>query len=165
MDVCGGAGPTSESESESRAISSGFLGGCDCGGRVGPIDRGAGAGAGAGDFAMGLGFCAMVVGGREGPIGGPIDGPNEGPFGTGAQGPKPSSESSSSKGISSSFSRRDTLVGGEAFDVSASSSGVRFRFCRCGGSWGPMEAIMQDSVREDGNKKQFWRVVHVLTVS
>ena len=53
-----------------------------------------------------------------------------------ARGPYSSSESLSSS-ISSWFACRGALFGGEL--ASASSSGVRLRFVRCGGSCGPIE--------------------------
>lgn len=59
-----------------------------------------------------------------------------------ALGPYSSSEDSSSKAISSSFARRVTLLGESG---PASSSGVRLRFWRCGGSWGPIELILSTS--------------------
>jgi hypothetical protein len=131
--VRGGAGPVASSESESSAISS-LLAGLVAGGSEGPI----------GCFllpgAVELWFA--TVGGSEGPIVGfGREGLLTAPLllaGAGPLGPKLSSESSS-RGISSSLPRREVLDRGEP--GSASSSGVRLRFWRCGGSCGPIDAI------------------------
>lgn len=111
FDEGGRAGP-GESESESsRGISSLFVGGRvgPTGGREGPMD----------------GFATVGLSGFDGFSDGGSDGPIDGFVGGGAPGPNPSSESSS-RGISSLLSRRETLGGGDA--RRPLSSGMRLRF-------------------------------------
>jgi hypothetical protein len=131
--VRGGAGPVASSDSESSAISS-LLDGPAAGGREGPIGCFLLAGAVVLWFATVGGSEGPIVGlGREAVFTGPLLLAGVGPLG-----PKLSAESSSRE-ISSSFPRREVLDGGEP--GSASSSGVRLRFWRCGGSCGPIDAI------------------------
>lgn len=72
-----------------------------------------------------------------------------------ALGPNPSSESSSS-GISLSLPCRDILAGGEAFEAVELSSRVRFRFCKCGGSWGPIDAMVWSPCVSCGRKRDVY---------
>jgi hypothetical protein len=131
--VGGGAGPVeSSSSSESRGISSLFAG-APVGGSEGPIDRFTSAGA------------TIVLFATVGERAGPIVGAGRGDLCSvvllfvevGALGPKSSSESSPN-GISSSLSLRDVFGGGEP----SSESSSRLRFWRCGGSCGPIDAMV-----------------------
>ena len=156
-EVDGGAGPGSESESESE-ISAG-LGG-RVGGSVGPIDRLEGGG-GEGLFAPEVEMGRVVSSSSERSISsvflensrgivGPIEGPDEGRSSLGRLGPtarlgpKSSSELSSPRSTSSGFAPLAALAGGEA--GAPSSSALRLRFARCGGSCGPIEPIVDIEV-------------------
>jgi hypothetical protein len=113
----GGAGPAVpySSPSEVRGISSSLVGFVD-GGSEGPID---------GFWVPGAGVMLFpAVGGSEGPMTLSRLLSDRGA----AAGPKSSFESSSSNGISSSFSRREDFAGGDP--TSASSSDARLRFWR-----------------------------------